>query len=93
MWIFPVRKFLVFHQFSFTPKFIHKLLKDSKLTEISVANSPSSEGDPHNLFPAPAFAQYVKRALFLLAQAACILSCGKIYMGTSLEVTAVKPKI
>lgn len=84
------RKFLVFHEFPFTPKFIKRLLSDAGFSDIIILNSPPSEGDPHNLFFAPAFAQYVKKAMYLTAQAVCILSCRRIYMGTSLEVTAVK---
>jgi len=87
-----IRKFLVFHQFSFIPKFIYKLLEDSGFSEISVKNSPPSEGDPHNLFPTPAFAQYVKKSIYLITQFIRFFSCYKIFLGTSLEVMAIKPK-
>jgi len=87
-----IRKFLVFHQFSFTPKFINKLLEDSGFSEITVVNSPPSEGDPHNLFFAPTFAKYVKKAIYLTAQVIRLFSCYKIFLGPSLEVMAVKPK-
>ena len=62
-----IHKFLVFHQFSLTPKFIKVLLSDTSFSEITIFNSPPSEGDPYNLFSGPAFAQYVKNALFLIA--------------------------
>jgi 2-polyprenyl-3-methyl-5-hydroxy-6-metoxy-1,4-benzoquinol methylase len=88
-----IRKFLVFHQFSFTPKFIYKLLADSEFSEITILNSPHSEGDPHNLFLSPTFAQYVKRFLYLMAKAIKNLTQGKVLLGTSLEVLATKPKI
>lgn len=84
------RKFLVFHEFPFTPKFIKTLLTDINFSKISILNSPPSEGDPHNLFFAPAFAQYVKKSLFFIAQTGRFLSWGKILLGTSLEVMAVK---
>jgi len=88
-----ISKFLVFHQFPFTTKFIYKLLADSGFSEITILNSPHSEGDPHNLFPDPTFAQYVKRSLYLMAKAIQNLTQGKVLLGTSLEVLATKPKI
>jgi len=62
-------------------------------SEIEVFNSPLSEGDPHNLFTSPSFAQYVKRAIYWTARTIQILTSGKVLLGTSLEVVAVKPKI
>jgi len=85
-----ISTFLVFHQFSFTPRFIQRLLEDSRFSEISVVNSPPSEGDPHRLFSVPAFSQYVKKAMYLIAQVIRFFSFGKIMMGTSLEVVAVR---
>ncbi len=85
-----IRRFLVFHELSFTPKFIKRLLLDVGLSDIVVLNSPASEGDPHNLFPDPSVAQYVKRAIFFIGQTISFISCGKILLGTSLEVIATK---
>lgn len=85
-----ISKLLVFHQFSFTSKFIPRLLLDSGFSGITVLNSPSSEGDPHNLFPAPEFAQYVKKFFYLTAKAIHILTLGRLLLGTSLEVIATK---
>lgn len=88
-----IQKYLVFHQFSFTPKFIKRLLSYAGFTDMIILNSPPSEGDPDNLFFAPAFAQYVKKSIYLIAQFIRSFSCQKIFLGTSLEVTAVKPKL
>lgn len=85
-----VRNYLVFHQFSFTPKFIKKLLSDSNLSAITIFNSPPSEGDPHNLFRAYKLAQYVKGFLYSVAMAVQIFTFGRLLLGTSLEVTAKK---
>jgi SAM-dependent methyltransferase len=85
-----VRKFLVFHQCSFTPKYIKRLLSDFGFSEITVLNSPPSEGDPHNLFFNPTFASYIKKSLYILAKAIGFISGHNILLGTSLEVTAIK---
>lgn len=84
------QKFLVFHQFAFTQKFIQRLLADSGFSKITILNSPPSAGDPYKLFPAPGFAQYIKRSLYLTAQVIRTLSCGKMLLGTSLAVMAIK---
>ena len=85
-----IRKFLVFHEFPFTPVYIRRLLKDTGFSEIKVENSPPSEGDPHNLFPAPAFAKGVKKLLYLAAKAIQSITFGRVLLGTSLEVIAAK---
>jgi len=85
-----IYKFLVFHQFPFTPRFIKRLLADQDFSEITILNSPPSEGDPHELFYLPALAQLIKRTLYLMGKAAELMSGRKILLGTSLEVTAIK---
>jgi hypothetical protein len=83
-------KFLVSHQYSLTPKYIKRLLSDLGFSEITILNSPPSEGDPHNLFFNPTFAQHIKRSFYLMAKAIEVISGRKIQLGTSLEVTAIK---
>ncbi len=85
-----LHKFLIFHQFSFTPRYIMRLLSDLGFTEITFLNSPLTEGDPNNLFLSQIFANYIKKILFLSARATRILSYGKILLGTSMEITAIK---
>jgi len=85
-----VGRFLVFHQFPFTPKFITRLLADQGFSQITIHNSPPSEGDPHRLFFLPALAQFIKRSLHLVARTIEFISRQKILLGISLEVAAVK---
>jgi len=85
-----VGRFLVFHQFSFTPKFIGILLADQGFSGITIVNSPPSQGDPSRLFPHPALAQSIKRFLCSIAKAIEVISDRKILLGTSLEVMAIK---
>ena len=85
-----IRKFLVFHQFCFTPKFIRRFLSDWNFSRITILNSPPSEGDPTKLFFFHTFAQFIKRSLYLMAKVIEIIGGGNILLGTSLEVLAVK---
>ena len=85
-----VHKFLVFHQYSFTPRYIKNLLDDHGFAQTTILNSPPSEGDPYKLFRGPTFAQYVKNLLHFIARYANIFSRGRLLLGPSLEVTAIK---
>lgn len=85
-----VQKFLVFHQFCFTPKFIRRFLRDWGFSRINILNSPPSEGDPHKLFYLLSLAQFIKKSLYLMAKAIEAISGRKILLGTSLEAMAVK---
>jgi len=85
-----IKKYLVFHEFCFTSKFIQKFLKDSGFSKIIVLNSPPSQGDPHNLFPAPVLAEYFKKLLYMTARTIQSLTSGRILVGTSLEILATK---
>lgn len=85
-----VNKFLVFHQYSFTPRFIRRLLSDCGFPGITILDSTPSEGDPYKLFYSPALAQVIKRSLYLMAKAIEAISGRKMLLSTSLEVMAVK---
>jgi SAM-dependent methyltransferase len=85
-----VYKFLVFHQFPLTSRFIRRLLIDSGFSNIIISNSPPSDGDPNNLFLNTNLAQYTKRSIFLMGQAMQTLSSGRLLFSTSLEVTAIR---
>ena len=85
-----LRKFLVFHIYSFTPRYIRKLLSDHGFSQIKILNSPPSFGDPHEIFPSPIFASCVKRVIYFIAKFTEKMSRGRSFIGTSLEVTAVK---
>lgn len=84
-------KYLVFHQYSFTSRYIRRLLSDYGFSRCTSYNSPPTKGDPHRLFPDPAFATYVKRLVYTVARSIETLSLGRLYLGSSLDVTAVKP--
>jgi len=85
-------RFLVSHEYSFTPKYIRKLFHDHGFIQTTILNSPPSEGDPHELFPYPSFATYVKQLVYLFAKCTEAISCRRLLMGPSLEATAVKSK-
>ena len=86
-----VSKLLVFHNYSFTTGYINRLLNDHGFVQITILNSPTSEGDPHELFPGPTSANYVKKLIYSVAECIATISCGRLLLGTSLEVTALKP--
>jgi 2-polyprenyl-3-methyl-5-hydroxy-6-metoxy-1,4-benzoquinol methylase len=85
------RKLLVFHEYSFTPKHIRKLLRDHGFVQTTVLNSHPSEGDPYGLFPAPILATQVKRIIYSIAKCIEFISFRQLFLGTSLEVIAIKP--
>lgn len=84
------KNFLVFHQFSFTQRFIKRLLSDMGFFKITIINSIPTEGDPHNIFHNPIFAELIKNAAYLVVRSIEKISFEKIYLGTSLEVMATK---
>jgi 2-polyprenyl-3-methyl-5-hydroxy-6-metoxy-1,4-benzoquinol methylase len=86
-----MHKFLVFHKYSFTSNYIRKLLSDRGFVQTTIVNSPPSEGDPNELFRHPGFATYLKRLIYLIAKCTETISCRRLLLGTSLEVTALKP--
>ena len=85
-----VMKFLVFHQFPLTPRFIRRMLTDLNLNSISFNNSPASEGDPSGLFSNPKFSKTIKNSMHAFAQTAKTASLKKFFIGISLEATATK---
>jgi SAM-dependent methyltransferase len=85
------RKFLVFHEYSFTPRHIRKLLRNHGFVQTTILNAPPSEGDPYKLFPDPIFATYVKRLFYSIAKCIEFISFRRLLLGTSLEVTAIRP--
>jgi len=85
-----VHKFLVFHQYSFTPRHMRTLLSDCGFCGVIILNSAPSEGNRLILFCFPALAQFIKRSFHSMAKAIGAISGRKILFGTSLEVMAVK---
>jgi 2-polyprenyl-3-methyl-5-hydroxy-6-metoxy-1,4-benzoquinol methylase len=78
-----VFKYLVFHEYSFTQKFIRKLLNDNSFSIIEIRNASLSGGTFFNLF--------LKRAIEIFTNSLSIVSAGRILLGPSLEVMARKP--
>jgi glycosyltransferase involved in cell wall biosynthesis/2-polyprenyl-3-methyl-5-hydroxy-6-metoxy-1,4-benzoquinol methylase len=87
-----IRNFLVFHKYSFSTRYISRLLHDHGFVRTTIFNSPTSEGDPNELFLNPTFATYVKRLIYLTAKCTETISCRRLFWGTSLEVIATKPE-
>jgi len=85
-----VQRYLIFHQYSFTPRFIKKLLKESGFSKISIFNSKPSGGDPHRLFSNPVIAQSIKDLMYYFSELIRTGSLNKLLLGTSLELVATK---
>jgi 2-polyprenyl-3-methyl-5-hydroxy-6-metoxy-1,4-benzoquinol methylase len=87
-----IDRFLVFHEFSFTPKFIARFLTDLGFERITIQNSPPSTGDPHKLFPAAKMTALLKNLSYHAGRVLQKLSGGVLLLGTSLEVLAFRTK-
>jgi SAM-dependent methyltransferase len=87
----PVNKFLLFHHYSFTPRYIRSMLDDHGFVRTTIRNSPPSEGDPNRLFSNLNIATRIKRVVYSIAKMTKTISLGRLFVGTSLEVTAIKP--
>ena len=85
-----INQYLIFHEFSFTPKFIARLLSDLGFYNITIRNSPPSEGDPHKLFPTGKMAACLKSCNYQAGRVIQKLSGGTILLGASLEVLAFR---
>ena len=85
-----VSRFLVFHQYVFTPKYINTLLSDNNFSKIIIDNSLPSGNDPHGLFANKVPANSAKRLIYWFAQSAKILSGEKLFCGSSIEVIATE---
>jgi 2-polyprenyl-3-methyl-5-hydroxy-6-metoxy-1,4-benzoquinol methylase len=83
-------KYLVFHQYSFTSRYIKRLLRDYGFSRCITYNSPPTQGDPHVLFPKPKFAECIKLLVHEIAEITQKFSRTPLFIGTSLEVTAIK---
>lgn len=83
-------KFLVFHQYSFTPQYIRCLLHDHGFVRATVFHSPPSNADPHKLLTAQTFSTYLRRFIYSIAKCTETMSRKRLFLGTSLEVTAIK---
>lgn len=88
-----IDRFLVFHEYPLTPKFVARLLSDCGFGQIDLYNSPLSEGDPNRLFTNPGITGIVKKMAYATALGLKTATRGKILASPSLEVTAVLKRI
>jgi 2-polyprenyl-3-methyl-5-hydroxy-6-metoxy-1,4-benzoquinol methylase len=77
-----IKKYLIFHEYSFTPKFIKRLLIDCGFSKIVINNAILSGGTICN----PVF----KKTIGMVSNLLYYISFGEIIMSPSLEVTALK---
>jgi SAM-dependent methyltransferase len=75
-----VRDFLVFHEYSMTPRFIRRLLGDYGLSNIVIRNASFSGGT--------FFIRLLKKSFGVIVSILFIISGGKCTIGPSLEITA-----
>jgi 2-polyprenyl-3-methyl-5-hydroxy-6-metoxy-1,4-benzoquinol methylase len=85
-----ISRYLVFHEYCFTKRYIKRLLSDSGFKKTIVANSVPSEGDPNRLFHGEFIARNIKKFVYAVTRLVYMLSAKKILLGVSLEVTAYK---
>ena len=85
-----IDRYLIFHEFSFTPRFIKRLLTDLGFCGIVIQNSPPSTGDPHKLFPTGTMTELLKSFNYQAGSVIQKLSGGALLLGTSLEVLACR---
>lgn len=82
-----VRKFLVFHEFSFTPRFVRRLLSDHGFVDIEIYNASLSGGSLISSFPLFSF---VTRIIEAVGKLTDLVSGGRLLWSPSLEVIARK---
>ncbi len=77
-----IKDFLVFHEYSFTPIFIRRMLRDQGFSNIVIQNAGFSGGTFLN--------RLLKKSFGLAVNILFEFSAGRLAMGTSLELTAHK---
>ncbi len=84
----------VVHNFNFTPRSLRALLERSGFKEVRIRNSRPTAGDPYRTggFLGGPLTGLLKFLYYTLAQALWGVSLGRAYAGSSLIVTARKPR-
>jgi SAM-dependent methyltransferase len=80
-----------FHLYSFTRRSLHRLLAATGLTDISIRNSPFSQGDPYGHSPHRGILETGKRFFELAAEGVDNVSGGGFLIAPSLLAWARKP--
>jgi hypothetical protein len=82
-----IARFLVFHEYCFTPGFIRRLLSDNGFGDIEVYNSSLSGESLISSFP---FFSFVTRVIEVVEKLTDLISGGRVLWGPSLDVIARK---
>lgn len=85
-----ISRYVVFHEYCFTKKYIKRLLNDFGFKKIEVVNSIPSEGNPYRIFKNEFYDNNIKKFVYAITRLVYILSARNILLGISLEVTAFK---
>ena len=83
-----ISNLLVFHEFSFTFKYIKRLLFDCGFSKVIILNSPPSEELSDKFSIMTLFALFVRRLIYFTSGIIRTLSLGHIFLGTSLWIIA-----
>lgn len=86
-----MQSYVIFHQYALTPKFVRRLLGDAGFSKIAIRNSPlagSSVYRVHNDWRP--LSGLLNHMVFLCAATMALLTGGRLVIGPSLEVTALK---
>ena len=82
-----ITRFLVFHEYCFTPRFIKRLLSDHDFKDVVINNASLAGGSLISSFPVFSF---VTRVIEVVEKLTDLISGGRGFWGPSLEVIARK---
>lgn len=85
-----MRKLTIFHRYSFSKRFIARMLSECGFSDIRIFNSPFSDSFGIRYILNPSLVAFVKQTVYLINEVLRVLSFGRIILGTSLEVIAVR---
>ena len=86
-----VQRLVILHVYSLTPVFVRRLLQESGFSVISIRNSPMVGSDIYRMSPAMRkIGDFLNHAGYLFVRTLDLCSGGKILVGPSIEVIAVK---
>jgi 2-polyprenyl-3-methyl-5-hydroxy-6-metoxy-1,4-benzoquinol methylase len=86
-----MQRLVIFHQYSLTPRFTRRLLREAGFSKIAIHNSPLVGSDIYRTRPLwPWLSALLNQAIYLCAGTLDLCTWGRFLIGPSLEVTAVK---
>jgi 2-polyprenyl-3-methyl-5-hydroxy-6-metoxy-1,4-benzoquinol methylase len=86
-------KLTVFHKYSFSKRFVERLLRDAGFSEIRIFNSPFSDSFGFRNISNSITVKIIKQAIYISSEIFRVLSWGSLNLGTSLEVLAAREDI